>query len=163
MHLRDRLLEAHPLEALGADRERAVLLLEAPLDDEGGVLLEEVGAEDRLAPPGPRPGTAWENRLVPGLPDVDADRLRALCRRWDVRELSLFGSAIRLDFGPASDVDVLVSFSPTSSWSLLDLLRLRDELESLFGRRVDLVEKEAVRNPFRRRTILGDRRILYAA
>ncbi|MHB8799511.1 MAG: nucleotidyltransferase family protein [Thermoanaerobaculia bacterium] len=98
-----------------------------------------------------------------GAPRVDRERLESLCLRWGIRELSLFGSAIRSDFGPASDVDVLVSFSMGSSWSLLDLVRLNDELEALFGRRVDLVEKEAVRNPFRRRTILGDRRILYAA
>jgi hypothetical protein len=95
--------------------------------------------------------------------NVDSVRIEALCRRWAVRELSLFGSVIREDFGPSSDVDVLVSFSTGESWSLLDLVRLRDELEALFGRHVDLVEKEAVRNPYRRRTILGDRQVLYAA
>ena len=108
-------------------------------------------------------GAAWENRLVNDGPCVDFERLESLCLRWDIRELSLFGSAIRSDFGPASDIDVLVSFSTGSEWSLLDLVRLNDELESLFGRRVDLVEKEAVRNPFRRRTILGHRRVLYSA
>lgn len=95
--------------------------------------------------------------------NVDSERLESLCLRWGIRELSLIGSAIRSDFGPASDVDVLVSFSAGSGWSVLDLVRLSDELEALFGRRVDLVEKEAVRNPFRKRTILEDRHVLFAA
>ena len=95
--------------------------------------------------------------------NVDSERIEALCRRWAVRELSLFGSAIREDFGPTSDVDVLVSFLAGENWSLLDLVRLRDELEALFGRHVDLVEREAVRNPYRRRTILGDHQVLDAA
>lgn len=94
---------------------------------------------------------------------ADPSRIEALCRRWAVRELSLFGSATRDDFGPASDVDVLVSFSAGAGWSLLDLERLREELEGIFGREVDLVEMEAVRNPYRRRSILGDRHVLYAA
>jgi hypothetical protein len=63
----------------------------------------------------------------------------------------------------ACNIDVLVSFSDGASWSLLDLARLRDELEVHFGRPVDLVEKEAVRNPYRRRTILGERQVLHAA
>ncbi len=95
--------------------------------------------------------------------NVDPERIEELCRRWAVRELSLFGSVVRGDFGPSSDVDVLVSFAAGAGWSLLDLVRLRDELETLFGRHVDLVEKEAVRNPYRRRTILGNHRVLYAA
>lgn len=106
---------------------------------------------------------AWENQIVPTLLNLDPAGIEALCRRWAVRELSLFGSAIREDFGPRSDIDVLVSFTVGAGWSLLDLVRLREELEALFGRPVDLVEKEAVRNPYRRRTILGDRQILYAA
>jgi hypothetical protein len=95
--------------------------------------------------------------------NVDPERIESLCRRWDIRELSLFGSAIREDFGPSSDIDVLVSFSAGAIWSLLDLVRLREELEAVFGRPVDLVEKEAVRNPYRRQTILGNHRVLYAA
>ena len=93
----------------------------------------------------------------------DPARIEALCRRWAVRELSLFGSVTRDDFGPSSDVDVLVSFSDGAEWSLLDLVSLREELEGVFGRHVDLVEMEAVRNPYRRRTIVGERRVLYAA
>lgn len=94
---------------------------------------------------------------------TDPSRIEALCRRWAIRELSLFGSATRDDFGPSSDVDVLVSFHPGAGWSLFDLEGLREELEGVFGRDVDLVEMEAVRNPYRRRTIVDGRHVLYAA
>jgi uncharacterized protein len=89
--------------------------------------------------------------------------LESLCRKWQVRELALFGSVLREDFSPESDVDVLVMFDPEAAWSLWDLIRMREELESLLGRKVDLVEKEAIRNPFRRRRILDSHQVVYAA
>lgn len=95
--------------------------------------------------------------------DVPMDRLRALCAKWKVREFALFGSVLRDDFGPQSDVDVVVSFEPGAGWSLWDLFDMQDELAGLYGRRVDLIEKEALRNPFRRHEILTTRRVLYAA
>ena len=70
---------------------------------------------------------------------------------------------LRDDFRPDSDIDVLVSFAPEAGWSLLDIVRLTEELEKVFGRTVDLVEKEALRNPFRRHEILNHREIIYAA
>ncbi len=94
---------------------------------------------------------------------VPPDRLEALCRRWRVRELALFGSAVRDDFGPQSDVDVLVSFDEDAPWSLWDLITMRDELTELFGRPVDLVEREGLRNPFRRQRILETRQVIYAS
>jgi len=96
-------------------------------------------------------------------PDLDAGTVSAFCRKWRVREFALFGSAIRPDFNAQSDIDVLVSFEPEAPWSLWDLMTMREELEELFGRPVDLVEKEALRNPFRRHEILTTRRIVYAA
>lgn len=89
--------------------------------------------------------------------------LSAFCRRWKVRELAYFGSVLRDDFGPRSDVDVLVSFDDEAPWSLWDLTTMQDELTSLFGRHVDLVEREGLRNPFRRDRILKTRRVVYAA
>lgn len=89
--------------------------------------------------------------------------LESLCRKWQVHELALFGSVLRDDFSPESDVDVLVTFEPEATWSLWDLIRMREELESLLGRKVDLVEKEAIRNPFRRRKILDSHQVVYAA
>lgn len=92
---------------------------------------------------------------------VPPDALEALCRRWRVRELALFGSAVREDFGPDSDVDVLVSFDADAPWSLWDLITMQTELAELFGRPVDLVEREGLRNPFRRQRILETRRVIY--
>jgi uncharacterized protein len=89
--------------------------------------------------------------------------LNAFCRRWRVRELALFGSVLREDFSPASDVDVLVTFEREAPWSLWDVIAMRGELEEMLGRRVDLVEKDAIRNPFRRREILRNRQVVYAA
>jgi len=92
---------------------------------------------------------------------VSDQKLNELCNRWQVAELSLFGSSVRDDFGPDSDVDLLVSFDADAPWSLWDVLRMRDELQQVFGREVDLVERDAIRNPFRRRRILESREIIY--
>jgi predicted nucleotidyltransferase len=95
--------------------------------------------------------------------DIPLGRIEAFCRKWRVREFSLFGSVLRDDFRPDSDVDVLVSFEPEAPWDLFHLVEMRDELIALFGRDVDLVEKEGLRNPFRRRAILNTREVIYAA
>lgn len=81
--------------------------------------------------------------------------------RWRVRELALFGSVLRDDFLPDSDIDVLISFDEDAPWSLWDLTAMQDELAELFGRPIDLVEKEGLRNPFLRDRILSTRRIVY--
>ncbi len=94
---------------------------------------------------------------------VDRTKLADFCRRWQVEEMSLFGSVLRQDFGPDSDVDVLVSFSAAAEWDLFDLVRMREELGTIFGRPVDLVEREALRNPYRRHAILTSREVVYAA
>ena len=94
---------------------------------------------------------------------VDRTKLADFCRRWQVEEMSLFGSVLRQDFSPDSDVDVLVSFSAAAEWDLFDLVRMREELGTIFGRAVDLVEREALRNPYRRHAILTSREVVYAA
>lgn len=94
---------------------------------------------------------------------IPQDKIAAFCRRWQITELALFGSVLREDFGPESDVDVLVTFAPDAPWSLLDLVDMAEELKALFGREVDLVEEGALRNPFRRRAILRTREVVYAA
>ena len=93
---------------------------------------------------------------------IPNDKIADFCRRWEVVELSLFGSILREDFGQDSDVDVLVSFTDDAHWSLFDLLDMTEELEAIFDRKVDLIEKEALRNPFRRQAILPGREIIYA-
>ena len=95
--------------------------------------------------------------------DISESRLTELCRKWKVKELSLFGSILRDDFKPSSDVDVLVSFDPAAPWNLWDLMEMKEQLEALFGRSVDLVEKEALRNPWRKRRILNSYEVVYAA
>ena len=95
--------------------------------------------------------------------NVPQDEIDAFCRRWSVAELAVFGSVLREDFRPDSDVDVLVSFEPDARWSLFDFVTMQDELEALFGRPVDLVEKEGLRNPFRRHAILSSQEVLYEA
>ena len=102
-----------------------------------------------------RPLSAEEVQALP------TSVLRDLCCRWLVREFSLFGSVLREDFGKESDVDVLVSFEEAATWSLWDLTDLQEELQLLFGRPVDLVEPEAIRNPFRRKEILETRKVLF--
>ena len=95
------------------------------------------------------------------MPTSDApppEQLQALCRRWKIRELSLFGSQARDDAGPDSDVDLLVEYEPAADWSLLDTARLRAELAELFGRPVDLVRERNVTNPYRLASIRRDRR-----
>jgi len=94
---------------------------------------------------------------------IDRDRIGDFCRRWSVTEFALFGSILRTDFGPDSDVDVLVTFAPGAPWTLWDLSRMRAELESIFGREVDLIEKKALRNPYRRKAILADHHVVYAS
>ena len=94
---------------------------------------------------------------------IDRGKIADFCRRWRVVELSLFGSVLRGDFSGDSDVDVLVSFSPQAPWSAFDLVEMREELEILFARPVDLVERAALRNPFRREAILRGRKVVYAA
>lgn len=94
------------------------------------------------------------------LPTLD---IEAFCQRWQVVELSLFGSVLREDFNPKSDLDVLVSFPPTSRVSLFDLVQMKFELEGLLHHPVDLVEKEALRNPYRRQEILENSQVIYAA
>jgi predicted nucleotidyltransferase len=98
---------------------------------------------------------------------IEASRseLIDLCDRYGVRRLALFGSALRDDFDPGrSDLDLLVEFSPTSPQEHAEAyFGLLEDLESLFGRRVDLLELGAVRNPYLRREIEEQQETLYAA
>ena len=93
------------------------------------------------------------------------DQIAEFCRRWAVIEFALFGSVLRNDFGPDSDVDVLVTFDPQAKPTLLTLGGMLNELEAMFGRRVDLLERRGVEqmpNPYRRPEILRTARVVYA-
>jgi hypothetical protein len=94
---------------------------------------------------------------------VPMDRIREFCLKWKVKEFSLFGSVLRDDFRPDSDVDVLVLLADDAPWDLFDWVDMIEQLKAIFGRQVDLVEKTAITNPFRRHHILRNRKVIYAA
>ncbi len=98
--------------------------------------------------------------------DMPMDAIAAFCERWQIVEFALFGSVLREDFGPESDIDVLVRFAPEHGWSVLDHVAMERELSALLGRRTEIVNTDALtedRNPFRGREILSSARLLYAA
>ena len=97
--------------------------------------------------------------------DVPYDALAAFCRRWHITELAFFGSVLRDDFRPDSDVDVLVTFAPDAvvGW---DFVTVRDELSQLLGRKVDLLTRMGVEytaHPRLRNAILSTAETVYAA
>jgi predicted nucleotidyltransferase len=99
-------------------------------------------------------------------PQMPRPVIEDFCRRWKIARLELFGSVLREDFGPDSDVDFLCSFAADASWSLFDLMRMERELSAIVGRKVDLVDREGVegsRNWIRRREILSHAEPYYAA
>lgn len=98
--------------------------------------------------------------------DIPMKKLDAFCRKWKVRQLWLFGSVLREDFDPDSDVDVMVEFAAEARWNLLDLAAAEQELSQIVGRPVDLIERQGVeqsKNWIRRRHILENMRQLYVA
>jgi len=95
--------------------------------------------------------------------EIPHEAIAEFCRRWRVKELAIFGSALREDFGAESDVDVLVELQPNHGLSLYDWVDMIEELQGIFGRKVDLVAKGGLRNPFRRREILRTAEVVYAA
>jgi hypothetical protein len=90
-------------------------------------------------------------------------QIRDFCLKWKVTEMALFGSVLSEEFRPDSDIDVLVSFKDDAAWSLFDLVDMTDELRDIFGREVDLVEKDSLRNPIRKQAILNGNEVIYAA
>jgi predicted nucleotidyltransferase len=96
--------------------------------------------------------------------DIPRDRIAEFCRKWRITEFALFGSVLRDDFRPDSDIDVLVTFAPDANIGLLDLVAMREELVALFERDVDILTKrsiEASRNPIRKREILSTAEVIY--
>ena len=93
---------------------------------------------------------------------IDGPSLVEVCRRYSVRELSVFGSVARGEMSPGSDIDIMVEFEPGARIGLIRFESLAGELESLAGRRVDLVTKRGIK-PWVRTRILKDARVIYAA
>jgi len=97
-----------------------------------------------------------------GNTEVDPTELAALCRQYQVRELSLFGSAARGEMRPDSDIDLLVEFLPDAQIDLVDYAGLMLDLSSLLGRKVDLVSKNGLKSLIRD-SVLEEARLVYAA
>ncbi len=98
--------------------------------------------------------------------NIPLPQIEDFCRRWKIKELSLFGSVLREDFRPDSDVDFLVSFEEEAHWSFFEMVDMQDELKEILGRKVDLVERRAVErseNYIRRRHILQSLEPVYVA
>ncbi len=94
--------------------------------------------------------------------EIPQDKIAALCRQYQVRELALFGSVLRADFGPGSDLDLLVEFEPSAQIGFMSLSKLQRELSELFQRTVDLVPKRGLK-PLIRQPVLADAQVIYAA
>lgn len=108
------------------------------------------------------------NKLELDLQKILSDRLHvsladveAYCQRWKIVEFSLFGSVLRDDFRPDSDVDVLIVFEPSYCYTLSAWLDMQEEIERLIGRKVDLTQKKLLKNPYSRAEILETHRIIY--
>jgi len=105
--------------------------------------------------------------MIKNLPiAIPNKKIEEFCQKWKLAELSLFGSVLREDFRPNSDIDVLVTFSPEAKWRFKDQLAMKDELATMFGHTVDLVEKrlvESSKNYIRRRHILTSLERVYVA
>lgn len=98
--------------------------------------------------------------------ELPIEKIASFCTRWSILEFSLFGSVLRNDFRDDSDIDVLVTFAPESIRGLTETLQMRDELEMIFDRKVDLIVKAAIdrsENWLRRKNILESAQIIYAA
>lgn len=95
---------------------------------------------------------------------ITPSQLLEFCQSANITEFALFGSILRDDFQPDSDIDILITFAPKSKVSLFDLVGLAYQLEDWLHRDVDLVEKQAVeqdRNWLRRRDILHNAQVIY--
>jgi hypothetical protein len=108
--------------------------------------------------------------MTPKLQAIIIDRFQItrsqmvdFCQRWHVIEFAVFGSVLRDDFRDDSDIDVLVTLAPNHGLNLFDWIDMQQELEALFNREVDLIDKRGLKNPYRRSEIMNTRQIIYAS
>ena len=98
--------------------------------------------------------------------EIPMEKIIDFCQRWQITEFALFGSVLRDDFRPDSDIDVLVTFYPRAKRGLTETLDMRDELQEIFGRKVDFIVKSAIersKNWLRKKNILESAQIIYVA
>ena len=97
--------------------------------------------------------------------DIPREKVAEFCKKWEIDEFALFGSVLRKDFCPDSDIDVLVTFNENAKHTLFDLVNMENELKDIFGRKVDIVSRrgiESSRNYLRRNAILNSAEAVYA-
>jgi hypothetical protein len=97
---------------------------------------------------------------------IDETTLAEFCRKWKIAKLELFGSFLRGEARPDSDIDLLVTYEAGTRWSLLEHVHIENELSDLTGRKIDLVMRQAVEaghNAIRRNEILGTAVPIYVA
>ncbi|MBD2465031.1 nucleotidyltransferase family protein [Oscillatoria sp. FACHB-1407] len=97
--------------------------------------------------------------------EIPYEKIAHFCQHWQITEFALFGSVLREDFRPDSDIDVLVTFTPDAKRGLSETLQMKDELQAIFGRKVDLLVKAAIErseNWLRRKNILESAQVIYA-
>lgn len=97
--------------------------------------------------------------------ELPMEKITEFCQRWQVTEFALFGSVLRDDFRPDSDIDILVTFSAEARRGLTETLQMSDDLEVIFGRKVDLIVKSAIersKNWLRKKNILESAKVIYA-
>jgi predicted nucleotidyltransferase len=94
--------------------------------------------------------------------DLDSEAIREFCRKWKIKELSVFGSILRDDFGPLSDIDFLVEFERSAAWGFEERMDLEEELERIVGRPVDVSTKSGLKWVIRER-VLRSARVIHAA
>ncbi len=97
---------------------------------------------------------------------VEVKKIADFCEKWKVSELSVFGSIVRGELRPDSDIDLLVTFHDDADWTMFDHFNMEEELSHIFGREVDLVNIKALeenQNPIYQREILNSARQIYAA
>ena len=129
--------------------------------DDGDLEVETVSAPPMIA----EADAGYSAVLSKPLP-IDQEAIAAFCKKWKVTELALFGSAARGELRPESDVDLLISFQPEAHYTFFDMHAMQEELEAMFGRKVDLLERDTIehsRNTLRRDNILSHVEVLHAA
>ena len=156
-----------PVEILHIDRRAYRLLKRASLYTVAEVVLAVhlAGAATWQSPRSV--GAICYNQTMKKLTfTIPRAKLAAFCRRWNISELALFGSALRDDFRSDSDIDLLVSFAPGARLTLFDMARMQAELKEIFGRDVDLISKRGLensRNYLRRKQILDSAQVIHVA
>ena len=95
--------------------------------------------------------------------EIQDDIIINLSKKYHIKELSFFGSILREDFNEGSDIDILVEFIDKHDYSLFDIFKMKEDFKNALGKDVDLVEKDSLRNPYRRENILKNSRVIYAA